>query len=236
MGGSARALIASLSRIIYPEVCAVCHRSLIEGEQAICLSCLANMPRTRMHLNPFNSIHERLAAPGLLTDRAAAWFHYLRGNPYSAIIHDAKYRGLPSVARRCGELFATELSTDRFFDNIDILLPVPLHKSKLNRRGYNQALEIAKGVSAVTGIPIGENIVCTRSHDSQTNRNAWQRWLNARDTYSITSAHELSGLHALIIDDVVTTGATLLACLQAVRKESPSTRTSVLTLAATHLQ
>lgn len=233
---SAGRLISALARIIYPEVCAVCNDSLVEGEEAICLHCLAKLPRTGIHTLPFNTVHERLAAPGLLTDRAGAWFHYQRGNPYTAIIHDAKYRGLPSIARKCAEIYAREIAADNFFSGIDLLLPVPLHKSKRNLRGYNQAEEIAKGISAVTGIPVGLNLTATRPHATQTHRGAWQRWINAEGSCAVVRPGEIAGRHVMIVDDVITTGATLLSCLKAISEASPSTRTSVIALAATHLQ
>ena len=233
---SARRLISALARIIYPEVCAVCHNSLVEGEEAICLHCLTELPRTGIHTLAFNTVHERLAAPGLLTDRAGAWLHYQRGNAYTAIIHDAKYRGLPSIARKCAELYASEILADNFFDGVDLLLPVPIHKSKRDLRGYNQAEEIANGISAVTGIPVGTNLRATRPHATQTSRGAWERWINAEGSCAVDRPGEIAGRHVMIVDDVITTGATLLSCLKAISDASPSTRTSVVALAATHFQ
>lgn len=222
--------------MIYPRVCAVCGDSLVEGEREICLKCLATLPRTGIHGQPFNTIHKRLASPGIPVERAGAWFYYLRKNPFAAIIHDAKYRGMSRLALNCGEIYAREIAPDGFFDGVDLLLPVPLHRGKLRKRGYNQAEEIAKGVSQATGIPVGTNLIAVRGHSTQTRKNAWSRWKNTRNIYKIQRPEELVGKHVLVIDDVVTTGATILSCLEALHRAEPSVRTSVLTLAATHLQ
>lgn len=243
MGSAIARLIAAAARWgedllaqIYPRVCTVCHTSLVEGEQGLCLHCLAGLPRTFIHTSRFNTLHERLSSPGVLVDRAGAWFFYLRKNEYSAMIHDAKYRGMFSLARLWGEIYAREIVADGFFDGMDAILPVPMHISKQRRRGYNQAHEIALGISKVTGIPVAGNLVARRPHDTQTRKNAWQRWINARHTYEVDRPAELAGKHVLVVDDVVTTGATMLACLTALHSLPSAPKTSVLALAATHLR
>lgn len=200
----------------------------------MCLPCLARLPRTGFHRLPDNRLHERLASPGVDVARAAAWFTYMKKNEFAAMIHDAKYHGQWALARDCGRLYGAELMADGFFNGIDLLLPVPMHGSKLRRRGYNQAVEVARGISEATGIPVGNNLVARRGHDSQTRRNAWQRWLNARDIYAVERPAELAGKHVAVVDDVVTTGATLLACLTALHSAGvPHLTTSVTVLAAT---
>lgn len=222
-----------LVRLVYPHVCAVCHGSLVDGEDVICLTCLSRLPRTHIHTDSFNMLHQRLASPGVPVEKAGAWFHYLRGNEFSSIIHDAKYHGMAPIARKCGAMYAQETAADGFFDGVDMLLPVPMHESKLIRRGYNQAHEVAEGIGNVTGIPVGDHLTAVRAHGTQTRKNAWQRWLNARDTYCVKRPGELAGKHVMVVDDVVTTGATILACLTALHRNVPGVVTSVAALAAT---
>lgn len=230
---SISACAESVLRMVYPHVCAVCRSSLVEGETDICLDCLSRLPRTLIHNISFNTLHERLASPGIAVERAGAWFHYIRKNEFSAIIHDAKYHGMGLTGRRCGAMYAAEIAGDGFFDGVDMLLPVPMHPDKLRRRGYNQAMEIAVGIAGVTGIPTGDHLIALRSHDTQTRKNSWLRWVNARDIYSVQRAAELQGKHVMIVDDVITTGATMLACVTALHKAVPGITTSVLALAAT---
>ena len=224
-----------LLRIIFPEVCEVCGRSLVKGEQVMCLHCDVSLPRTRVHADDFNVIHQRLAGSTPI-DRAAGMFYYYRESEYARLIHVAKYGSRPVVARRLAEAYARELMPDRFFDGIDVILPVPLHRSKLISRGYNQSQEIAIGLSAVTGIAVGDNLVARRSHSTQTKKNSYSRWVNAQGVYDVDCGDELEGKHVLVVDDVITTGATLLACCEAIHRVAPTARISVLSLAVTHLR
>lgn len=224
-----------LLRIIFPEVCEVCGRSLVKGERVMCLHCDVSLPRTRVHTDDFNVIHKRLAGSTPI-DRAAGMFYYYRESEYARLIHVAKYESRPVVARRLAEAYARELMPDRFFDGIEVILPVPLHSSKLISRGYNQSEEIAMGLSAVTGIVVGDNLVARRSHSTQTKKNSYSRWVNAQGVYDVDCGDDLEGKHVLVVDDVITTGATLLACCEAIHRVAPTARISVLSLAVTHLR
>lgn len=235
MTESLLALLRAGCDIAYPRVCSVCHRSLAMGEEVMCLHCLDRLPRTNCHRSSFNSIHKRLAGH-VLVERAAAWFHYYRDNEFAAVIHDAKYHGMPGVGRDAARIYAAEIESDGFFDGIDVIVPVPMHHTKLLARGYNQAYKIARGLSDVTGIEVSENLTARRGHDTQTRKNAWQRLVNARDIYDVEEPAQLAGKHVLVVDDVITTGATMLACLEAIHAAAPTARTSVLALAATGLR
>ena len=218
---------------LYPRLCTVCGRPLVRGEEIMCLGCSVDMPRTRLHTQQFGIIHQRLAGHAPI-ERAASYFYYHRDGKYARLIHDAKYNGRPYIARGLAARYAAEIAPDGFFEGIDIIIPVPLHRSKLRRRGYNQSRVIAEGVAEVTGIGIGDNLVARHGHSTQTRLNAFQRWLNARDIYAVERAGELRGRHVLIVDDVLTTGATLLACCEAVHNAAPDATISVLTIALTH--
>lgn len=220
--------------VIFPRVCEVCGTTLVEGEDVMCLKCYMEMPRTGLHNSDFNAIHERLAGSTPI-ERAGAFFYYYRQNPYTRLIHKAKYHNLPSIGRKLGEIYAKEILTDGFFDGIDMIIPVPLHWWKELSRGYNQSLEIAKGISAATGIPVSENLIAVKGHSTQTRKNSFDRWLNAQEIYEVENAEDLHGRHLLVVDDVITTGATTLACCQAIHKASPTATISVASLGLTHL-
>lgn len=160
--------------VIFPRVCEVCGSVLVEGEDLMCLKCSVEMPRTGLHNSDFNAIHERLAGSTPI-ERAGAFFYYYRQNPYARLIHKAKYRNLPTIGRKLGEMYAKEILNDGFFNGIDMIIPVPLHWWKELSRGYNQSLEIAKGISAATGIPVSEILTAVKWHSSQTRKNSFDR-------------------------------------------------------------
>lgn len=229
-----RRFLTALGETLFPACCEICGSALVDGERLMCLHCRSGVPKAMIHRDPFNTIHQRIASPGVPIERAAAYMFYYRENPYSDLIRKAKYNSRPSIARTLGADFARELEKDSFFDGIEMMIPVPLHRWKMTRRGYNQSEEICKGISEVTSIPIGDNL-STRRHATQTRKNAYERTVNTRGIMSVNNPRELDGKHILIVDDVVTTGATLLSCAGAVINATTGTKVSVLTLGATHL-
>jgi ComF family protein len=233
--GGLKGWFSDLLRIVFPDVCEVCGSSLVRGEEVICLKCDMNMPRTRVHNDSFNIIHERLAGKTPI-ERAAGYFYYYRESDYAAIIHNAKYNGRPIIARKLAMRFARELMADNFFDGIDVVLYVPMFFLKKIKRGYNQSEYIAQGISQATNITVGHNLISKRSHSSQTKKNSYSRWLNAQGVYDVINPEELENKHVLIVDDVITTGATLLACCDVVHNAVPSATISVLSLAVTRLR
>ena len=231
---TARLWAEGFFNLIFPDVCTVCQRTLVKGETVMCLDCRLSLPFTGMHKIQPNEIHERLFMIGYPIKRAASLFYYYRENEYARLIHDTKYRGRPIVGRTLASEHATELVADGFFDGIEALVPVPLHFFKRLQRGYNQAVEIAEGLSAATGIPVADALSAS-FHRSQTRKNAHQRLLNTRNIYSVQDVSLIANRHILLIDDVITTGATMLSCIEAIKKASPASEISIYSLAITRL-
>lgn len=229
--GIIQGLLNRLGEAVFPAVCECCGRSLVEGERLLCLHCLYDMPRTGYHRDSFSELHKRLAAPGLPVERAAAMFHYIKESPYARLIQHAKYNGRPAIDRELARMFATELAAEGFFEGIDMILPIPLHRLKRWRRGFNQSEVIAEGISDVTGIKCGDNLKAL-PHSTQTRKNAVERAANMEGKILAVHGEELAGKHVLVVDDVITTGATLLAAAKAVLAGANGVKVSVLTLAA----
>lgn len=225
-----------LRHVFFPEVCPVCGRVLVEGEDTLCMECDALMPRTNFHLDSDNPLYYRLLSQHIPLDHAAAMFHYKTGNPYTRLITVTKYNDRPQLGFRMGAKYAAELLPTGFFTGVDILVPVPMHWWKQIRRGYNQATEIARGISKITGISVAGDALSASKHGTQTRRNAYQRLLNARKTYSVADIHAIAGKHIVLVDDVITTGATMVSICEAIRKQSPTTTISVVSLAHTYFQ
>lgn len=222
-----------VSGLLWPEVCCVCGASLVDGERSICLDCLAAMPTINNQAGGYNPMLDKLISPGLRLEHAAAWFYYHSHSPYASIVYDLKYHHLPRVGRDAGWIFARRLLAETdFFTGVDLLLPVGISRRKRAHRGYNQTEWIARGLSEATGIAVGDNVKA-RHHESQTRKSAATRRSNVKGVYTIDRPHELAGKHVVVVDDVCTTGSTLLSVLTAIHDVSPSTRLSALTLGCT---
>ena len=222
-------------RVIFPKVCEVCGQSLVRGEDFMCLHCNINMPRTHLHLEEFNTIHQRIAGKTPI-NKATGYFYYYRDSGYARLIHNAKYNNRPKIIENLVTEYVEELNLVDFFTDIDVIQPVPMHWIKKIRRGYNQSEILANAIGRKTGIAVVDCLEARRGHKTQTRKNRYERWLNTQNIYNVTDVDLLANKHVLVVDDVVTTGATILACCEAIHRESPNTQISVLTLGVTHLQ
>lgn len=224
-----------LINVIIPDVCTVCHTPLVRGEDIMCLKCRMDLPRTNLYKFQPNLIHERLVSLSAPIEQASSLFWYYRGNEFASLIHDAKYNHRPKIATHLARMHAQELQANSFFDGIDLIVPVPMHWLKKLIRGYNQSEIIANGISDVTGLQVADIMYTISLHSSQTRKGAIQRQENALDNYGVRHPEELNGKHILLVDDVITTGATLVACMRAIQNVCPHTRFSIFSLALTHL-
>lgn len=228
-------ILQATADIFMPRVCPVCGKVLDGGERYICRKCLMNLPRTGFEELPLNSMVQRFAGK-VPVERATAYFFYERNAPYSQILQDIKYRNVPSMGRWMARRYAESITGTGFWDGIDYLIPVPLHITKMAKRGYNQADYIAMGISDATSIPIYEAIDAVKGHETQTHKSAYERMLNTQGLYAPIpeTAETLVDKHVMIIDDVITTGATMLSCAECIRHIS-GIRISFFTLAAARL-
>lgn len=226
---SLRRILQSTADVLMPRTCSVCHGVLSCDEHFLCRQCLAEMPLTRYNGGRFSDMDQRFAGK-VLIQRTYGYYYYRKGDHYCNIIHDIKYRNLPKMGEWMGSLAATEASRWHFFDGIDVIIPVPMHSDKLAKRGYNQAEWIARGISRVSGIPVKHNITAMKAHSTQTHKHRSERWTAAENIYAINNADELRGKHILLVDDVVTTGATLSNCAKCLM-DIPGAYVSVITLA-----
>ena len=191
------------------------------------------MPRTGYSNNPYENEMAKLFWAQIPVERAAALFHYESHAETANIIYQLKYKDHPEIGPLMGRMVATELKRDDFFDGIDVIIPVPLTKERLRQRGYNQSEEIAKGVSEITGLPINKDVVKRMVFKgSQTRRSRWDRQENVEYAFKLIHGEPIAGKHLLIVDDVVTTGATIIACAKELVKAG-NVKISVLSLGLT---
>ena len=204
--------LRDIGDFFFPRCCLVCGRVLLHDEDFLCCHCLLNLPRTGYGNVPDNPM-EQLFYGKLPVERCNAYFFFTEGGDYRRLIHRIKYNGEKECGAYLGNLFARENAATGFFDSIDYLIPVPLHRRKLRRRGYNQSEWIARGIADATGIPLCTDLLeCVTDRPSQTRKGIYDRWLSTREAFKANPGIVPADSHVLLVDDVVTTGATLLAC------------------------
>ena len=222
--------LRALSNLLFPRYCAICGKRLTTNEMALCIACNWHLPRTYQHLTPRDNLLCRLYWRKVPIERAAAWFYYAAKSPVSKAIYTMKYHHRAVIGEQLGYMMAKEIAPEGFFDGVDCLIPVPLTPARKRQRGYNQSRCIAEGVARITGIPILDKVLI-RTHfaGSQTKADVQMRQKNVQHAFQLTRPQAIKGRHVLLIDDVVTTGATTLACAKALA-EAEGVVISVLAL------
>lgn len=216
--------------LISPRLCVVCGQRLTVSEDVICTKCNLHLPRTDFHQDPYENEMAKLFWHQIPVERATALFYYESHAETANILYELKYKNHPEVGEVMGRLMAIELQPSGFFDGIDGIVPIPLAKKRQRQRGYNQSLEIARGISAITSLPIYNKVVRRKAFEgSQTNKGRWERNENVEGVFELKDASAIQGKHLLMVDDVVTTGATVIACVQELCK-ADNVRVSVLAL------
>ena len=218
----------SLLDLIFPKLCVCCGGVLMEGEHNICLTCLYTLPRVVDKDYTNNKVMD-LFLGRVRLEKATAWLHFEKESKVQNILHHIKYKDKNKFAQQIGEVMASEMKD--FFTDIDAIVPVPLHPKKERMRGYNQSVEIAKGVQGVVGLPMFSQLLeRIRFSETQTHKNKEERWQNTQGLFSLEANEGFEGKHILLIDDVLTTGSTAIACLKCL-EQIPNVRLSFLSLA-----
>ncbi len=216
--------------LISPRCCVVCGNRLTVTEEIICSKCNFHLPRTGFHTIPYENELAKLFWGQIPIERATSFFYYEAKAETANILYELKYKDHPEIGQVMGRMVARELLSSGFFDGIDGIVPIPLAKNRQRQRGYNQSREIALGVQEITQQPILDKVVGRkRFTGSQTNKGRWGRNENVEDVFVLVDGLAVAGKHLLIIDDVVTTGATIRACAQELMKAG-DVKFSVLTL------
>lgn len=204
--------------LFFPVVCVSCGKSLFRNENRICTHCLYHLPRTGFHLINDNPV-AKIFWGRVNIQAAAAFFTFTKGGKVQQLIHQLKYKGQKEVGICIGNWYGHELRTNQVFQTIDLIVPVPLHKKKLRKRGYNQSAYFAEGLASSLHIPTDPAILFRSSaSETQTKKSRFFRWKNVEHLFYIKNENRIQHKHILLVDDVVTTGATLEACAQALLK------------------
>lgn len=204
--------ISDFFSLLFPDLCAACGKQLFHGEKQICTACLYDLPYTDFHLYAENAV-AKLFWGRINCQAAMAMLYFRKGTKVQQLIHQLKYRSQPDLGFRLGVLLGERLVTAS--PRPDLIIPVPLHPKKERSRGYNQSRMIAEGIASVMHIPVGTTqLIRQRATGTQTKRNRYKRFENMKAVFSVQDSAELTDKHVLLVDDVITTGATLEACGQ----------------------
>lgn len=204
--------------MFFPVVCVSCGKNLFKNENSICTYCLYHLPQTGFHLTNDNPV-AKIFWGRINIEAAAAFYTFNKGGHVQQLIHQLKYKGQQQVGVDLGKLYGFELQNSSPFSTVDLIVPVPLHKVKQRKRGYNQSACFAQGLAETLKRETDTTILFrSSSSESQTKKSRFFRWKNVENLFYIKNEHRLQHKHILLVDDVITTGATLEACAQTLLK------------------
>ena len=221
-----------LLSFLLPPVCELCGRGLVKGEHLLCLGCLTTLAPAGGAFPPSEDslLRDRLPR-NVNIIRCGAWAIYRPDSASARLIKRGKYDDRPDIIRRLGAEWGRTLAETGALAGVDALQPVPMHILKRLRRGYNQAAVLAREISRATGVPVVDAMKATRGHQSQTRASAPGRADNVRDIFSVVRQAAVAGRHVVLIDDIITTGATLSEAATALKRAGAAS-VSIFTLAA----
>ena len=224
-------LIDDFISLLFPKICAACGNSLWKQEETVCLSCEFHLPRTNFHLALENPVSQ-LFWGRVNLESAAAFLYFNKGNKVQRLIHQLKYKGRKDIGIYLGRQYGQHLKYSPFFQTVQLIVPVPLHPKKFVQRGYNQSEQFAIGLGETMKIPIDPYAICRKKEtETQTKKSRFRRWQNVAEVFDVTNPGSMEMKHVLLVDDVITTGATLESCIHAL-SSIHGIRISVATIAA----
>ena len=231
VGKILRRLVDDLGSLIYDDGCIICGRSMGGELGSICLKCRFEMPTTRYIYSSNNPVKEHFEMIAPIVE-ASSYLYFRTDDRWRKMIHRLKYQGEWRLGLTFGELYGAELKSSGLYNDVDLVVPVPLHVMKYLKRKYNQSEYIAEGIAKELGVKVDRrSLYRRRNNPSQTRQHASERWLNVSDLFAVRNPERLENRHILLVDDVLTTGATLSACIYALQRDVPTCRISIATLA-----
>ena len=215
--------------LFFPDLCVVCNNHLVNQENLICTKCLYNLPKTNYHKEIDNPVSQLFWGRAKV-EYATGFFFFHKGSVYQNMMHKFKYHGNKEIGFVLGKSFGSQIRNS-VFDEIDTIIPVPLHKSKLKKRGFNQSEWLGMGLSEAMQKPLDiDSLIRDVATETQTRKSRFERWKNVENIFKVIDENALIGKHVLLVDDVVTTGSTMEACVNAIL-EVKDTKVSIATLA-----
>ncbi|MBK6932145.1 MAG: ComF family protein [Saprospirales bacterium] len=223
-------LVRGLVHLIYPSLCVGCAADLPSPHTCFCIRCQRRLQPTDMHWQMENAFTDRFWGR-LPLESGAAMYYFNQKSPVQKALHQLKYRNQADIGVRIGRRYGALLAQSPLFQRVEVILPVPLHPLKERLRGYNQSAMLAAGLAESLNVPVLQGVLVRNQHSaSQTRQKRMDRFGNVNEVFALRRAQRIQGKHVLLVDDVLTTGATLEACGK-VLLEAYGVRLSMATIA-----
>ncbi|WP_348823990.1 ComF family protein [Flavobacterium aestuarii] len=223
----------SLINLFFPKVCAGCNSFIGANEYVVCTTCRHALPLTNHHLNTENEAFKRFYGR-IPVENVSAFLYFHKKGMVQEMIHNLKYKGHEEIGTFLGEWYASDIENSLIMKNIDAIIPVPLHKKRMKERGYNQVTNFGLALSSNFGIPLNDSILMRKVYSkTQSKKNLLGRMEGIETVFDVSFSETDANKHYLLIDDVLTTGATLEACSKALLK-IPGTKISIICMAMAH--
>lgn len=205
-------ILSGTLHLFYPHICTGCGSDLLDKENLLCLHCTESLPNTHFAAHNNNPV-EKAFWGRIPVTAAHSQYYFAKDSLIQHLIHQLKYKANKDIGFYLGQLMGNTLLSSGRFQNIDVLIPLPLYPDKERKRGYNQAAVICEGMSAAMNVPVNTtNVTRRRFTETQTRKHRTERWQNVEGSFAVTNPDALKGKNILLVDDVITTGATLEAC------------------------
>lgn len=222
--------LEDLFNLFFPDLCLGCGEPLVKGERFLCSICHFHLPRTNFQFDADNAV-ARVFWGRVKLKAAASFCYFTKGSNIQQLLHKLKYEGNREIGLYLGETYGRELKRSPLYSEIDLIIPVPLHPRKQRRRGYNQSEAIGEGLARTMQAVLVTNALARTTHTStQTRKTRYKRWENVENVFKVKRPDLVQGMSILLVDDVITTGATLEACAS-VLLAVPGVQVSVASIA-----
>ena len=223
-------MLKPLVNLFFPKVCYACLNPLGDNEDTICVDCRNDLPVTNFHFNNDESVVKVLYGRAKV-EHGTALFRFEKKGPVQQLIHGLKYKGYENIGYVLGNWLGGELNEVKVYKNIDIVIPVPLHEKKLKKRGYNQVTKFGEQIAKALNKEYKENVLVKITNTkSQTTKERLLRWTNSDELFALKNMGAIDNKHILLVDDIITTGATLEACIN-VLSQVKNIKISIATMA-----
>jgi ComF family protein len=198
--------------LIFPHICCTCGERITKEDELICFGCRAKLPKVKFSDPCNNELTDRFLGKFSLKF-GTSYLHFYKSGNTQTLMHKFKYQNKPALGVMIGRYHGYEIAASGYSNGLDMIIPVPIHPKKLSKRGYNQSLKFASGLSEATNIPVEADIVIRTIHgESQTHKSKEERQRSVAEVFQIKEPNRVCGKSILLVDDVITTGATLEAC------------------------
>ncbi len=209
-----QALLEDFWNLLFPRTCVACQeRVLVQAEEFLCTHCRAALPQTDYHLFPADNVLYQNLSAHVPIKAAYAYLLFTKSGRTQQLLHHLKYKDMPALGEELGKAYGWILAEHARQQQYDALVPVPLHAQRLKKRGYNQSYHFALGLGKSMGLPVWDDVlVREKLSKTQTRKSRLDRWHNVENIFAVTAPEKLRDKRILLVDDVITTGATISSC------------------------